>query len=83
MRSSTTAGTYNLIGSVTGTAKTTDSVATKAGANVNAYGKYTISYVFKNTMTFIREVHGSVKINSWNKSAKSMSLYENFYTVGM
>lgn len=82
MRYSSTSGTYSFIGNVTSSAKTTDKVATKVGANVNGYGKYHSVFVFPvsgNQISTLNEIHGAVKIKSWNKSKKSMKLYESHY----
>lgn len=80
MRYSSTAGTYSLIGNISSSAKTTDKVATKVGANVNAYGKYHAVYtepIAGDQMSSQTEIHGAVKIKSWNKTKKTMKLYES------
>ncbi len=78
MRYSSTNGTINHSGGITSSCKTTDFVATHVGANVNAYAKFTTTFNLTGG-TSVDVVHGAVKITSWNKSAKSMKLHENWY----
>ncbi|MFX3618313.1 MAG: hypothetical protein ACE3JK_12410 [Sporolactobacillus sp.] len=44
MRESSIIGSYIVMGSITASAHTTDSVATHEGADVNAYGVYKFGY---------------------------------------
>ncbi|MDF2859305.1 MAG: hypothetical protein K0Q87_5156 [Neobacillus sp.] len=80
MRYSDTSGTgVTAIGTVSSFAKTTDTVATHEGANVNAYGHYDYtlnSGVYVSGGTTV--LHGYVKMKKWNKSSKSMELEEGY-----
>lgn len=79
MRYSSTSGTFLFLGTISAKSKTTDSSAKKVGQNINAYGRYNFT-VIKTLYSATDTIHGAVRIDSWNKSAKHMKLHESWHS---